>query len=335
MELGEAVTAPGEFMLDDKHDENVCPWHKKGNAKKTVMKPADANDDSLAMPPNDGGTLGKNMDAKRKKRPDASSVRLTYVKDALLIYPVGKESEEDDEDEADEGKVQSYTKTKKGKRVTYKLQYAPHHLIPGNASLKKSAVVPFLGDAETIKEYGGGSRIKEGFSIGYDVNAHTNGAWLPSPYALSMSNAWPSIGGIKIIREREGDSLADETEDFKIAYVAATIRASKGRQFHMSHKKYSDKVREVLKAIGARLKDMAARDCPLATKSKEDGKLDPPYGLVGRLNVLSDNLHRLTTGPVWREPLFTDRVSKEYIDDLVKHGKAKKTHAAGDIDKVL
>jgi hypothetical protein len=334
MQLGEAVTLPGEFLGKDTHDENVCPWHKKGSPKKKVMKAAHSNEDTKAMTPNDGGTLGQNMDGARKKRPDAKSVRLTYTKDHLFVYLVGKEDEED-EDDPDEGLVQSYRETKKRKLVTYKLQYAPHHLIPGNASLKNSAVVPFLGDKDTIAEFGKQSRIKEGFSTGYDVNASPNGAWLPSPYALSMANAWPSITGIKIIRVRDGDSLAGETEDFKIAYVAASIRASGNRQFHMAHKKYSDKVREVLKAIGKRLKDMAARDCPFATGNKENGKVDPPYGLVGRLNVLSANLNRLVTGPVWRDPLFTDRLSKEYIEDLVRRGKAKKTSAAGNIEEVL
>ena len=89
------------------------------------MKAADANDDTKAMTPNDGGTLGQNMDRARKKRPDAKSVRLTYTKDHLFVYLVGKEDEED-EDDPDEGLVQSYRETKKRKRVTYKLQYAPH-----------------------------------------------------------------------------------------------------------------------------------------------------------------------------------------------------------------
>src|SRR6185503_4268509 len=148
--------------------------------------------------------------------------------------------------------VRIYKKTRA--EVPYDLQYAPHHLIPGNESLKGNAVVCFLGDDPSIEEFKGGqsSVIKEGFSTGYDVNLAENGVWLPSPYALSMKNEWPSAPGINVIKKRKGIDLAETTESFKHAYVAESIEET-GRQFHMRHKEYSTEVQNILGAIAERL----------------------------------------------------------------------------------
>ncbi len=320
MQLGEAVRVL-EF-ISDVHTESTCPWHQKGKGKKKEMAETDPDDDVPgAIPPNDGGTLGKNLKAATDGPPKADSVWVTYKMDEELRYKSGKKDKV----------VQVYQKTKGDVEEEYDLQYAPHHLIPGNESLKGSKVVPFMGDDDSIKKYAEGqaSHIKDGFFIGYNVNSAKNGVWLPSPYALSNRNEWPAEPGIKVVKKRLGARQADQTEDFKVAYVAESIKESKGRQFHMRHKKYSDKVRELLKAIAQRMKLMANGECPIASSSKKDGKFDPPMGLVGRLNVLSVNLRRLVTGPVWRAPLFTDSMTGDYAEDLAE------TKAKGNIEKVV
>ena len=194
MELGEVVTAPGEFT-NDVHTEDTCPWHQKAESKKKKMDAMNPDEDAPgAIPPNDGGTLGKNLKAAKDNPPKADSVFVTYKMDQELKYKAGKK----------EKVVQVYKKAKGDVEEEYDLQYAPHHLIPGNESLKGSAVVPFMGDDDSIEEYADGqpSRIKEGFAIGYDVNAAKNGVWLPSPYALSNRNEWPAIPGVKVIKKR-------------------------------------------------------------------------------------------------------------------------------------
>jgi hypothetical protein len=203
----------------------------------------------------------------------------------------------------------------------YDVQYAPHHLIPGNESLKGSAVVPFMGDAGSTSEYAAGqpSKIKDGGFIGYDVNSAPNGEWLPSPYALSMRNDWPAERDVEVLKRRMGLDFREITEEFKAAYVAAAIEGS-GRQFHMRHKKYSIKVQAILDAVGQRLRLMSVNGiCPVAKASKSrDGKFDPPYGLVARLDVLSRNLRRLVAGSIWRPPLYADSRTKEYARDLAR-----------------
>lgn len=306
MELGEAITIP-EFLRDEVHSKNTCPWHAStpGQAKK--MEATDPDEDvPNAMPPNDGGKLGKNMKNGKDSPPKADTVSIYYEKGAVLKYKAGKKTKT----------VQSYSESEE--EEIYGLQYAPHHLIPGNESLKGSSVVQYLGDDPTIAEFADdkSSLIKDGFSVDYDVNRSVNGVWLPSPYALSNSNAWPAEPGIEVIKKRRGIDLAKETEAFKAAYVAASIAASGGRQFHMRHNKYSDKVAEILEAIASRLKLMVAGECPIAADNEDDGKFDPPMGLPGRLNVLSGNLRRLLIGGVWRDPMFTDELTREYSEDL-------------------
>jgi hypothetical protein len=174
-----------------------------------------------------------------------------------------------------------------------------------------------MGDNSVIAGYKKGqpTKLKTGETIGYDVNAAKNGVWLPSPYALSNSNEWPSAPGIKAIKVRRGMALADEAEDFKSAYVAASIEAGGNRQFHMRHADYSEKVREILDAMADKMK-LLAKKCRVAQGGEEDGKFEAPAALKDRLDAVSNRLRRLLIGPVWRPPLYTDELTKEYADDL-------------------
>jgi hypothetical protein len=318
MEVGEPITEP-QFLDDDVHNEKTCPWHKDGKKKAKKMDPVDPDDDSKIMPPNDGGKLGRNLTDAKNKRPTVDTVEIKYKAGDLLFFKSGKKTKE----------VQAYKNS--STNVEYDLQYAPHHLIPGNESLKGNLVVAFLGDTDTISNFANGqtSHIKDGFSAGYDVNDADNGVWLPSPYALSMANRWPSEPGVKVIKRRRGVALGESTEKFKEAYVAASIEAT-GRQFHMRHKAYSSKVQTLLTSIGERLCMMVTGTCPIA-ESSDDGsnKFDPPPGLVARLNVMSSNLDRLLTGSRWQPPMFADDMTRQYSLDL------KKVKAQAALQQVL
>lgn len=169
------------------------------------------------------------------------------------------------------------------------LQWAPHHLIPGNASLKGSNIVPYLGDDTVIKKYGSGSKIKKGQTVGYNVNAAENGVWLPSPYALSMKGKWPT-------------NPAD-----KLAYVEAAIDQNGGNsQFHMCHTQYSLKVQTILDTLADKLEMLTDSGACDKADGKKDDKFDAPQALVARLHGISGQMRRFLTGPVWRAPLFTD-----------------------------
>jgi hypothetical protein len=314
MEIGEPVDPP-EFVSSDRdlHDENTCPWcqpkEKQGASEKMVVE--DPPDDVVgAIPPNDGGKLGRNMRNAGNPEPELT-VTLVYRKGSVIRFESGRKAKV----------FPVYQSTPSDDTEDYEVQFAPHHLIPGNASLKGSVVVPFMGDADSISEYAKGqaSKIKKGGFVGYDINSAANGEWLPSPYALSMRNDWPAERDVEVLKKRSGLDFGEVTEAFKAAYVAAAIEGS-GRQFHMSHAKYSKKVQAILRAVGERLALMSMNAiCPVAKAGKsENGMFEPPYGLVARLNVLSNNLRRLTTGGTWRPPLYADRRTEEYAKDLAE-----------------
>lgn len=340
MEIGESVGAP-EFVIENNelHDESTCPWcqPKKKQGESVNLEPEDpAGLDLLdtPMPPNDGGKLGRSLAAPTKgNKPKPEDM-------VAILYE--RTSTEHCEEGGKTKKLAVIAAT--AEPVEHKVQYAPHHLIPGNEALKGSSLVSYLGNTSSISEYADGqvSKIKDDMgSIGYDINSAENGEWLPSPYALSMrKNNWPSETGIGIVKRRTTPSPVDlgpVTEEFKAAYVAAAIKASGGRQFHMRHEKYSEKVQEILEAVAERLRLMSEVGiCSEARKSKsEDGKFDPPYGLVGRLDVLSATLREFLIGKLWRPPLYADDLTRAYAEYLVRESPAKKTDKRGKIEKVV
>jgi hypothetical protein len=266
-QIGESI-APPQFVQDAVH-----PWHD--NEQQPDPKPMDAQADDedstqgsvlTPMPANNGGKLGDSMGGKANTQ-------------ISVKYP-GESSP-----------------------TPQPLQWAPHHLIPGNASLKNSAVVPYLGAKSVIGAFGSSSKIKDKQTVGYNVNDAANGVWLPSPYALSMKGNWP------------------KTQDKKNAYVEAAIDSTGGKcQFHMCHTQYSNAVRDVLEELGSKLKLLTASGkCDKANSSTSD-KFDAPMGLKPRLNKISAQMRRITSGPpagdpsptIWQPPFTDDTLVPEY-----------------------
>lgn len=246
--------------MDAVHSNETCPWHEKGEQPSEPPEmDSQADDEDVAagtvlqpMSANSGKKLGVNLGGKDNT-------------DILVSYP---------------GSAQPKPE---------KLQWAPHHLIPGNASLKYSKIVPYLGCDTVIKPFGSGSKIKDKQTVGYDVNSAQNGVFLPSPYALSMKGKWPT------------------TQPAKLAYVVAAIDQNGGNlQFHMTHTQYSAHVQSILDTLADKLRLLTTSGkCPEADAKKDD-KFNAPQGLVGRLNAISNQMKQLLTGPVWRAPVFTD-----------------------------
>lgn len=146
---------------------------------------------------------------------------------------------------------------------------AAHHLLPGNASVKK---------ANSIHKYmvwKNRNPCKFKRQIGYDINAAENGIWLPGNYAVRKESKfgknWSSFG-----------------DPFKDGYAQAAMKSSGGLQFHDAHPAYSSNVERTLNDVGRKLDAMWVdrSKCPVCGKDR-DGQNDPPYGLVGRLNRLS------------------------------------------------
>jgi hypothetical protein len=310
-ELGEAISPP-EFLSGIDHDENTCPWHKSGKDSADPMDETDGDDDG-AMPKNLGGKLRQKLTAAGAPEPDVRELEVSFkTLDDKLKYQVTKD-----------GKVKNkfQTRFKDSDPRKYPHKYAPHHLVPGNESLKGNPLVAFLGADSVITHFADGvsSVIKDGKSVGYDVNRAENGVWLPSPYAISMgANIWGNEAGLVALEAADGPAAVDLVNRFRAAYVAESIRVTGGRQFHMRHVDYSDLVAKVLEKIAMKLRAMVKGACPLDKKPEADGKINPPMGLIGRLDALSGEMKTLLVGGIWRSPAFTDDLTMTYAETLDK-----------------
>jgi hypothetical protein len=318
MELGEPIAVTLFVDEGKKHSKDTCPWHKEPSGSAKKMDPQDGDEDTDGeMPDNSGKKLGKALEEDEDPEPQDQTIEIMYAESQVTHYPSGGKKKI----------LQLYEEVRT--LVEYPLQYAPHHAIPGNESLKGSSVVQFLGDDDVIANFqddegSPSSVIKQGQSVGYDVNAADNGIWLPSPYALSNSNEWPAAEGLKALRKRRGgDASAAEQESFKYAYACEAIETGEA-QFHMRHAEYSTKVREILDSMGAKIKALASV-CPIVKDSGAKKKFDAPPALGNRLNALSDKLKGLLRGTpaTWRNPLFTDELTKQYVEDY--KGRRKRT----------
>lgn len=162
----------------------------------------------------------------------------------------------------------------------------PHHLIPGNESLKK---------ADALLEWIFASRGTIAADIGYDVNNAENGAWLPSNNAMRGNSLW-------------------RDERFKRDYVRAAMAAA-GGHFHDRHgRPYSAFVTKLLNKIADRINAVEAGDPGCPNKDDADsGKLKPPYGLVERLNGVSRRIAPyLEATDAADEDLYTSKLVPRY-----------------------
>ncbi|MGH8176797.1 MAG: AHH domain-containing protein [Steroidobacter sp.] len=146
---------------------------------------------------------------------------------------------------------------------------AAHHLLPGNASVKKATLLHkyMVWDGKNPLGFKG--------PIGYDINNAGNGVWLPGNYAVRKETDF-------------GKNWSEFKDPFKDAYARAAMKNAGNLQLHDAHPAYNSNVRNTLLDIAKKL-DALWKDrskCPVCDKDLKD-QLTPPYGLVGRLNALS------------------------------------------------
>lgn len=172
---------------------------------------------------------------------------------------------------------------------------AAHHLVPGNAALKKSQLFKsekYLWKDGTAKG-----------NIGYNINNGNNGVWSPGNYGVR-----PWGGG--------GTEFQNKFEIEPKMFAYKAIEAWR-TQFHDAHEDYSVFVRKALDEIYDKLEKQQTLWCPEA-KEKREKKPDeksPMYILVSRLNTISQRMKRLLTFPTtnWKKNIYTSRFSQQYM----------------------
>jgi hypothetical protein len=195
----------------------------------------------------------------------------------------------------------------------YPFTVAAHHLIPGNAALKKSPLMKFMTKGQTVQTTSGKSwKIKD--HIGYNVNGNHNGVWLAGNYAIrrykgpsakrkeARPNTSPVGGATGGVSWSGLPELGHE--DWQLHYVAGACRISSA-QFHDTHANYSENVLELLNKIAAAITahQEKCEDCA----GKLGQEVPPPYLVKNRLYGISDALKVRVLGiPVaWKDPWFT------------------------------
>lgn len=215
-----------------------------------------------------------------------------------------------------------------GTESRYPLTCAAHHLIPAQASLAKSELLPWLikkGETGTIKSGKSTQKVPGEVDnhVGYDVNGAENGVWLPGPYA--MKRIWAAFAGGDDEEEEEPDTPeATEPEgpvgaspETQFDYAVAAMILADG-QFHDSHPEYSKKVKDMLDKIAARLDAIAIPEsCEKCAERIAEGGVPAPYTLITRLNGVSSRLRSFLehTPEFWSEVLYTSKKALEYMNE--------------------
>jgi A nuclease family of the HNH/ENDO VII superfamily with conserved AHH len=269
MELGENVSI--EVIADVGHDSSCyfCQSKKEPEPKENEF--GDAHDENADLDGslrfgvfhNDAGALGKAIGGNQGTK-------------TLPTLPGQKQSSE------------------------LEASAAAHHLIPGNASLKKSN----LYESEKYLWKDG---VVEG-NIGYNVNAEPNGEWLPGNY---WARPWGPAG--KAFKTAFGP----DPESYAFAAIDAW-----GAQFHDAHGVYSLFVKGALDKIFDKLEQNKELWCPEAKKQDDDPKKRPPlYVLVSRLNTVSGRMRAMLRAPTtnWKKNVYTSTFSLSYMTKKSVH----------------
>lgn len=122
--------------------------------------------------------------------------------------------------------------------------------------------------------------------ISFDINHRRNGEWLPSNTAVVDWSATANLPAT----DSEGRY---RSRTFGAEYALASMRVTK-RQFHDSHGKYSNQVKDKLKELAVEVRRLS-KECLLhpGTKAKsEDGPFPAPQRLTGALYLLAGVISR-------------------------------------------
>lgn len=147
-------------------------------------------------------------------------------------------------------------------------------------------------------------------NIGYDVNNHENGIWLPGNYALRGKNGLPAWGSQAVKYIEDGGNPRE--------YAFAAIRIGKA-QFHDTHEIYSDFVLDVLDLLAAKMDQVQDIWCSEAGHKPDKPEERQMKMLVFRLNTVSRRMKRLLYNPGkhWKSNIYTSRYSKQFIDEEI------------------
>ena len=277
MELGEAAVV--DVVPDESHDPDTCYFCQQSKpVKEEENILSDELDEDAAVDlvstdglvfKNDAAKLGRALEEQGWKQPlfpVVLSRKLMNGETELLSCPV----------------------------VT-----AAHHLIPGNAALKKSEL---YSEGKYLRTDG----MAAG-NIGYNVNKAENGVWLPGNYAM---RPWGTAG--KAFEAKHGVQAQDYAD-------AAMTTAG---QFHDAHEEYSDFVLRCLEKVKEKLD--SSTTCEHAPKDGEAVAKGNLQTLISRLDGISSRMRKMLSKAasaaqikqLWKKNIFTSKFVVNYTSSL-------------------
>jgi hypothetical protein len=227
-------------------------------------------------------------------------------------------------------------------RPVYPVTCAAHHCIPAQESLKNHKLLQYMCKQDQTHDLKD-AKYKHGkvwSNVGYDINGSQNGIYLPGNYAVGggygigvwgsnkdgdnevPAKATTSVTPVALTGRRYEISLNNR----KWLYVSKAVEQGKG-QFHDRHADYSKFVQSILTKIWENYENLHKtkiinKECPeceeRAKKIKALG-IPTPFGLVDRLNKVSDNMKNCLNGTTWRKHIYTSKWGKAYME-AVKAG---------------
>jgi len=317
MQIGEEISdsLEKEYELKCPFNEDIPGGPEAG--PEDISK--DDRESAEEAQKNDGGKLGTNLMEGKKGKADGGP----YPPDDHLV----KIKPCDTKREGRNPKIQIFGH-RDAKEGDFPFVVAAHHLIPGNASLKRAKkLVKFMKKGGKVKSITGREYTIK-YHIGYDINGAHNGVWLPGNYAIKTALPERKIkrksGKVYVLSARESTTpvkgvswskLRSKNESWQLTYVAGSSKAI-GAQFHDTHENYNKHVLKNLIKISTAL--AAHLDgCKIC---QENGKkeIPPPYRIKRRLFGFSKRLryHLIGTPAVWKQTLLTsDRWAKHYFSN--------------------
>ncbi|RKH07415.1 hypothetical protein D7V97_21360 [Corallococcus sp. CA053C] len=300
-----------------------CPFQEDSAAVASLEEePESIEDDDqdavVEMQANNGGVLGDNL-------ANASPGKAGTVGGPCPPPEMKKERQED----TDRTGVMVYVPGADGvEDQGLPFTVAAHHVIPGNAALKRSQLYDFMRKGGTVQSEGGSSWTISAH-VGYNINGCHNGVWLPGSYAIRAG---------KTEMKETWSALRVSNPKWCVNYAASVVKVA-GGQFHDTHTFYSWKLRAMLDKL-ALIFFSHLDDCKECQEKKE---LPPPYLIKDRLYAISAHLKPILQGHpnAWKNPWFASdklrdeifsgsKVSTDFMDAYAAAHKYLKRGAEDD-----
>jgi hypothetical protein len=207
-----------------------------------------------------------------------------------------------------------------------KLAAAPHHLLPGKASMAPSRVETWtLQDKAKIKE-----------DVGYNIDCPQNGLFLPHLPEIYFTRHAPGTG--VPMSEFYGQTWSGLSASSKKSIGFLVMSETMLQMHYTDHddpyvhvdnsQNYDDECKEECNHVADR---MAAAEMT-AKCQDDDGKLAPPYAIVHDLNLKSQEVRMRITGFPKRWSSWVSPLAQDLTHELSSGPLAPK--ARGVIDRL-